>query len=209
MYDTSLVYSCHGSHIIFAQLQFLNNHQMNIVQIQRRMIIHHFEGIVLLLACLIEYNILQSLCWWGKHDLPWCHGRPNPDGCGCWPFRSYTMNQSKTSTMFFLIQSMHCLGFSDVGYSPTLRIQIPPGQLRSMSYITQYHCSYSKLRVPLRVHCRYCMHSSSSHRATELMYPQKYPNLCIKLYETYTAKVLFHQSPTRHSDYTVTTTVTM
>ena len=25
----------------------------------------------------------------------------------------------------------------------------------------------------------------------------------------YTAKLLFHQSPTRHSDYTVTTTVTM
>ena len=27
--------------------------------------------------------------------------------------------------------------------------------------------------------------------------------------ELYTAKLLFHQSPTRHSDYTVTTTVTM
>ena len=33
----------------------------------------------------------------------------------------------------------------------------------------------------------------------------------ILLYELeyYTAKLLFHQSPTRHSDYTVTTTVTM
>ena len=29
------------------------------------------------------------------------------------------------------------------------------------------------------------------------------------LFLPYTAKLLFHQSPTRHSDYTVTTTVTM
>ena len=30
-----------------------------------------------------------------------------------------------------------------------------------------------------------------------------------KIFCKYTAKLLFHQSPTRHRDYTVTTTVTM